>query len=88
MLVDAGKIADVKVLLEKVIEYIASTNMNNNELKEMTINLHRSTGVLKDAVMQLPPQGRIVGFDAEVTVKAESHLGRTLQHIMEKKRRG
>ena len=87
-MVDARRIADVKALLQDFVEYTASPRMNNNELKDIALKLHRATGRLKDHVMTLPPEGRTVGFEAEVQVKSESHLGRVLQHIMEKRNGG
>jgi hypothetical protein len=62
MRVDAEKVGEVKALFVALIEELASANMNNNELKEISGKLHAATGALLKNVNALPPQGRVVSF--------------------------
>lgn len=88
MLVDAELVGNVKALLEDFIDELASTTKNNNQLKENALNLERAARLLREEVMKLPPQGRVVGFKATGTLMSRALFGRAVKNYMEKRRGG
>lgn len=72
MLIDARYLGNVKLYWEDLIRELESSSRNNNQLKEIAVRLHRATKDLQDAVLKLPPQGRLVSLDMKVDIESRA----------------